>query len=359
MPEPFKNLLNAAVVADMAARLRDAWPAFDAKRFKSLSLDGLDELEMKARAMHLCAALEATLPEDFLQSAGILQSAIEGGLSKWALWPVGEYIARHGLAQPERALQVLHALTQNFTAEFAIRPFILHHPELTFATLDGWRTDASAHVRRLVSEGSRPRLPWGLQLKPLITDPSPTLPLLLALMDDESDYVRKSVANHLNDIAKDHPQLIADWLEQHLPGASRQRQSLLRHASRTLIKAGDPRVLAAFGQGAKFRGEARLAVSPRRIALGDAVTLDIALRPAGKKPQSLVIDYAIHHVKANGGTSPKVFKGWTLELADARDLTRRHALKPITTRRYFSGVHRIELLINGRVEASADFALAC
>ncbi len=359
MAEPFKNLLNAAVVADMAAHLRAVWPAFDAKRFKSLALQGLDTLELKARAMHLCTALEATLPEDFSQSAGIVQSAIEGGLAKWALWPVGEYIARHGLAQPVRALEVLHALTQNFTAEFAIRPFVLHHPELTFATLTRWTTDDSAHVRRLVSEGSRPRLPWGLQLKPLIADPSPTLPLLLALMDDESDYVRKSVANHLNDIAKDHPHLIADWLDQHLPGASRQRQSLLRHASRTLIKAGHPRVLAAFGQGAKFRGEVRLAVSPRRIALGDAVTLDVALRPTGKKPQSLVIDYAIHHVKANGGTSPKVFKGWTLELADARDLSRRHAIKPITTRRYFSGVHRIELLINGRIEASADFALAC
>jgi len=359
MAEPFKNLLNASVVADMASRLRAAWPAFDEKRFKALALDGLDTLELKARAMHLCAALEATLPDDFLPSAGILQSAIEGGLAKWALWPVGEYVARHGLATPARALEVLHALTQNFTAEFAIRPFILHHPELTYDTLKRWTTDDSAHVRRLVSEGSRPRLPWGLQLKPLIADPSPSLPLLLALMDDESDYVRKSVANHLNDIAKDHPHLVADWLDQHLPGASRQRHSLLRHASRTLIKAGDARVLAAFGQGAKFRGEARLSVSPRRIALGDALTLEVALRPKGKKPQSLVIDYAIHHVKANGGTSPKVFKGWTLELADARDLSRRHAIKPITTRRYFSGVHRVELLINGRVEASADFALAC
>src|SRR4051812_4683826 len=120
MPEPFKNLLNAAVVADMATHLGAAWPAFDAKRFQSLALDGLDALEMKARAMHLCAALEATLPGDFMQSASILQRAIEGGLAKWALWPVGEYVARHGLGTPERALEVLHALTQNFTAEFAI-----------------------------------------------------------------------------------------------------------------------------------------------------------------------------------------------------------------------------------------------
>ncbi|RQP24819.1 DNA alkylation repair protein [Piscinibacter terrae] len=359
MAEPFKNLLNAAVVADMSDRLRKAWPRFDAKRFETLALDGLDELEMKARAMHLCTALEGTLPGDFKLSADILRKAIEGGLAKWALWPVGEYVSRHGLGHPDRALEVLHALTQNFTAEWAIRPFILQHPELTFATLARWVADPSEHVRRLVSEGSRPRLPWGLQLKPLIADPTPTLPLLEALMDDDSDYVRKSVANHLNDIAKDHPHLVADWLDKHLPGASAKRKALLRHASRTLIKKGDARVLGAFGQGAKFKGEAVLSLSPRRIRLGDSVTLDVLLTPAGRKNQSLVIDYAVHHVKANGGTSPKVFKGWTLDLAAPRALRRQHAVKPITTRKYFSGVHRIELLINGRVEAHADFALTC
>lgn len=359
MPEPFKNLLNASVVRDMAARIHAAWPRFDMKRFESLALDGLDALEMKARAMHLCTALEATLPADFGQAADILQSAIDAGLGTWTLWPVGEYVARQGLAQPERSLRVLHALTQHFTAEWAIRPFILQHPELTFATLSAWLADPSPHVRRLVSEGSRPRLPWGLRLKPLIADPSPTLPLLEALMDDDSDYVRKSVANHLNDIAKDHPHLVADWLDKHLPGASARRRSLLRHASRTLIKAGDPRVLAAFGQGARFRGEVVLSVSPRRVNLGEAVTLQVTLTPRGTKPQSLVIDYAVHHVKANGATSPKVFKGWTLDLAEPRELSRRHVLKPITTRRYFSGIHRIELLINGRAEGDSDFALTC
>ncbi len=115
---------------------------------------------------------------------------------------------------------MLHAITQRFTAEWAIRPFIVAHPALCFATLERWVDDPSVHVRRLVSEGSRPRLPWGLQLKSLIADPTPTLPLLEALQDDASEYVRRSVANHLNDIAKDHPQLIAQWLERHLPGAS-------------------------------------------------------------------------------------------------------------------------------------------
>jgi hypothetical protein len=178
-------------------------------------------------------------------------------------------------------------------------------------------------------------------------------------MDDESEFVRRSVANHLNDIAKDHPALVADWVERHLPGAPAARRALLRHASRSLIKRGDARVLAAWGQGAPLRGVATFSVSPKRLAIGGQLVLEVTLEPKGRATQSLVIDYAVHHVKANGGTSPKVFKGWSLQLApgQARVLTKAHAVKPITTRRYFSGTHRVDLLINGRVAAHAAFEL--
>jgi 3-methyladenine DNA glycosylase AlkC len=359
MAEPFKNFIGDKVVRDIATRLHQARADFAHRRFEQLALAGLAERELKARAMHLTAALESTLPADFSDAAELLEQAISGGLTGWALWPVGEYVARHGQQDPERALAVLHRLTQGFTAEWAIRPFIVAHPELTFATLTRWCSDPSPHVRRLVSEGSRPRLPWGLQLKSLIADPSPTLPLLEALLDDDSEYVRRSVANHLNDIAKDHPALVADWVERHLPGAPRERHALLRHACRTLIKRGDARILAAWGLGAKLSGQAELRVTPQRIALGDSLTLEVMLQPGGKRAQALVIDYAIHHVKANGGTSPKVFKGWAVELAsgETRTLRKSHAVRPITTRRYFAGIHRVELLVNGRVAAVASFEL--
>ncbi|WP_280151004.1 DNA alkylation repair protein [Piscinibacter sp. XHJ-5] len=359
MPEPFKNLLNDVVVRNIGARLQAAWPAFDRRGFQRRALEGLDSLELKARAMHLTSALESTLPPDFASAADVLERAIAGGLAGWALWPVGEYVARHGQASPQRGLQLLHALTPAFTAEWAIRPYIVNHPALAFETLARWAHDPDPHVRRLVSEGSRPRLPWGLQLKSLIADPSPTLPLLETLMDDDSDYVRRSVANHLNDIAKDHPHLVAEWVERHLPGASQQRRALLRHACRSLIKRGDPRVLHAWGQGAEFRGDVALKLGPRRLALGDSLTLEVTLKPRGRQAQSLVIDYAVHHVKANGSTSPKVFKGWALDLAagEQRVLRKSHAVRPITTRRYFSGTHRVEVLVNGKVAAHAAFEL--
>jgi len=374
MPEPFKRLLSPDLVRLAGSHFARALPGFPHARFEALALDGFDALEMKARAMRIADALEATLPDDFARAAAAIEATLApalgdtdlgamragaDGLAGWIAWPLGEYVARRGLHQPDRALACLHALTRRFSAEFAIRPFILAHPDRVFATLAAWTRDPDPHVRRLVSEGSRPRLPWGVVLKPLVADPSPTLPLLAALQDDPIEYVRRSVANHLNDIAKDHPAVVAGWLEEHLPGASRERRSLLRHASRTLVKRGDRRVLAAWGLDAPLRGSAALAVSPRRIRLGEAVEIRVALESAAREAQRLAVDYVVHHVRADGTTSPKVFKGWKVVLAPGgrRVLQRRHAVRPITTRRYHPGHHRIEIQANGRVVAEAAFDL--
>ncbi|MCW5662403.1 MAG: DNA alkylation repair protein [Piscinibacter sp.] len=374
MAEPFKNLIHVGTVDAAARHLQRHGAAFDAARFRRLASQGLEALEFKARAQHLATALEATLPADFAAACDMIEAALtpvrgdeeladlharDDGLAGWVVWPLTEFVARRGLGEPERALAALHALTQRFSAEWAIRPFIERHPALAFETLARWSRDPSAHVRRLVSEGSRPRLPWGLQLRGLIADPSPTLPLLEALQDDPSEYVRRSVANHLNDIAKDHPGLVADWLERHLPGAPPARRALLRHASRTLIKRGDARVLKAWGLGKPFAGEAALRITPRRLVLGGSLTLALELRSIARRTQTLVIDYAVHHVKASGATAPKVFKGWNLSLApgEALTLTKRHAVKPITTRRYHAGRHAVDVRINGAVCAEAFFDL--
>ncbi|MBX3634960.1 MAG: DNA alkylation repair protein [Rubrivivax sp.] len=374
MAEPFKNLVNPALVRAAVGPLQRAWPAFDGARFVALANDGLESLELKARAMQVADALEATLPQDFGRACDVIEAALappdgapdmarpgelHDGLRGWILWSAGEFVARRGLQQPERALAALHAITQRFTAEFAIRPFIVAHPDLVFATLARWSRDPSAQVRRLVSEGSRPRLPWGLRLQALVRDPAPTLPLLEALQDDESEDVRRSVANHLNDIAKDHPAIVVRWLAEHLPGASPERRRLLRHASRTLIKQGHPQVLRAWGLGQDFKGRATLRIAPARVALGGGITLTLALQSASAKAQRLAIDYAVHHVKADGRTTPKVFKGWQIELParESLTLTKRHSLRPVTTRRYHAGRHGVAVQVNGRVVAEAAFTL--
>jgi 3-methyladenine DNA glycosylase AlkC len=377
--EPFKNLINAATAQHAAQHLKRAWRGFDAARFEALVSEGLEALEFKARALRWADALQATLPDDFDRACGVIEHAlapplpldVDGepvglqgalhpdGIAGWALWGTGEWVARQGLAAPPRALDCLHAITQRFTGEFAIRPFIAQRPEAVWPVLQRWVRDPSAHVRRLASEGSRPRLPWGLRLQALVADPAPTLPLLRALQDDPSAYVRRSVANHLNDIAKDHPALVAGWVREHRAGASAQREALLRHASRGLIKAGHADTLAAWGLSKGFKGEASLAVTPSRARVGASVALGAVLRSGARTPQTLVVDYAVHHVKANGGTSPKVFKGWKLELApgEARALQKTHSLREVTTRRLYPGRHRVELLVNGVAVAEAAFDL--
>jgi 3-methyladenine DNA glycosylase AlkC len=377
--EPFKNLINAATARHAAQHLKRAWRGFDAARFEALVVNGLDALEFKARALHWADALQATLPTDFDRACSVIETALApplgldadgepvglqgmlhpDGIAGWALWGTGEWVARQGLATTPRALDCLHAITQRFTAEFAIRPFIAQQPEAVWPVLQRWVRDPSAHVRRLASEGSRPRLPWGLRLQALVADPTPTLSLLRALQDDPSAYVRRSVANHLNDIAKDHPALVADWVREHRAGASAQREALLRHASRGLIKAGHASTLRAWGLSQGFKGEASLAIAPARVRVGESVALRAVLHASARSAQALVVDYAVHHVKANGGTSPKVFKGWKLELApgEARALQKTHSLREVTTRRLYPGHHRVALLVNGATVAEAAFEL--
>ncbi|MET0333984.1 MAG: DNA alkylation repair protein, partial [Rhizobacter sp.] len=179
------------------------------------------------------------------------------------------------------------------------------------------------------------------------------------LMDDKSPYVRRSVANHLNDIAKDHPYLVEAWLNEHLPSATPQRLQLLKHASRTLVKKGHAGVLKAFGVGDRFKGDASLSLNARRAKVGDRLGFTLTLQSTAKKPQRLAIDYAVHHVKASGETSPKVFKGWTVELGAgaARSFQKQHSLKVITTRVYYPGTHLIEVMVNGAAVAEASFEL--
>ena len=376
MPEPLKNLIDATAVQAIAHHVQRGWPGLDAAGFSRQALSGLDGLELKARVMQVAQALVAHLPADVDRACGILEASLgppgqgddlaglrtsPAGLAGWPVWPLTEAVALLAAAHaPERGLLALQAMTQRLTAEFAIRPFFVQHPATTFRAVDAWVRHPSAHVRRLVSEGSRPRLPWGLRLQALVADPSPTLPWLQVLQDDPSAYVRRSVANHLNDIAKDHPGRVADWLATHLPGASAERTALLRHASRGLVKAGDAAVLAAWGLGAAFGGRVALTVSPTALAIGDVLAITLDLQSTAPTPQRLAIDYAVHHVKAGGHTTPKVFKGWVIELApgEQRQLVKRHAMRLVTTRRYHPGAHAVDVRVNGQVLAEVGFQLA-
>ncbi|MCT7663318.1 DNA alkylation repair protein [Shinella kummerowiae] len=363
MAEPLKNLLHPGLVTDMASHISVAAPDFDATRFSRLAIDGMEALELMQRSERIRDALTETLPADYAVAANILRQALptgdKPGLTGWALLPVNQFVSQHGLGHFDLSLALLKALTPHFTAEFGIRRLIHAEQDRALAEISGWTTDANHHVRRLASEGTRPRLPWAMRLPALVKDPQPILPILVALLDDPEDYVRRSVANSLNDIAKDHPALVADFVERHIDGASAERRQLLRHASRTLLKKGDAKALANFGFAAARGIETFLIVTTPVVTFGDKLGFSITVSNEDAEPQRLMIDYAIHHVKANGTLAPKVFKWKTLDLAAGgrQSIDRDHAIRPITTRVYYPGTHRIDILINGRVSASLDFEL--
>lgn len=239
----FKEVFNSLSITQMGAAIFHTWSKFDQATFFALATHDLSALEMKARSNQIVSALTLTLPDDFTHAAHILvqslapvhaidksssgwtnNTAAEQGIGNWLIMPSADYIALHGNT-PEHfdlSMAALHAMTKRFSAEFAIRKFIITQPTKTFNILQQWTRDPDKHVRRLVSEGSRPRLPWGVRLQGLVLDPSPTLALLESLKNDPEDYVRLSVANHLNDIAKDHPalvnNLVTDWLNEVVMG---------------------------------------------------------------------------------------------------------------------------------------------
>lgn len=388
-----KEVFNSLSITQMGAAIFHTWSKFDQATFFALATHDLSALEMKARSNQIVSALTLTLPDDFTHAAHILvqslapvhgidkpssgwtnNTAAEQGIGNWLIMPSADYIALHGNT-PEHfdlSMAALHAMTKRFSAEFAIRKFIITQPTKTFNILQQWTRDPDKHVRRLVSEGSRPRLPWGIRLQGLVLDPSPTLALLESLKNDPEDYVRLSVANHLNDIAKDHPalvnNLVTDWLNEVAMGDEsanaecqllhKQRLKLVKHACRTLIKNGNQDTLALFGYGT-VQIDTDFTLASGVIKMGSSAELQCQLHNPTDTEQLLLIDYIVHHQKSNGSTRPKVFKWKTLKINPhcTVTFTKPHSFKPITTRKYYPGEHRFTLQINGKATAYASTTL--
>lgn len=357
----------------MGDRFADAWPAFDRAGFVSAAANNLEALELKERSDQIVRALAMFLPEDFERAAHIMlrslatDSKAEGsgyemndeGIGGWAIMPMTHYAGIFGLEHFDLSMNLLKEMTKRFSSEFGIRFLILADRKRALAIMRTWTRDSNCHVRRLVSEGTRPRLPWAMQLPAFIADPSPVLPLLEALKDDESEYVRRSVANNLNDVAKDHPDIVSDIAEQWLRKASPDRQRLVRHACRTLIKQGHKKTLQAFGFGPPKVKLKHLRISTPQVNFGEALLFELSILSISEQSQPLTIDYAVHHQKANGKTTPKVFKWKTIALdKKATHVAKRvHSIRPITTRTYYAGAHRLEILINGVSVAQSEFEL--
>lgn len=390
---PFKLYFNEEMAWRLGHSIEALYPAFPTAVFVHHIVPQLNNLELKERVAVFSKTLHDHLPADYPQAVEILLGILGPELSEaegmfadgWFLMPVAHFVEVYGLAHFEVSVRAMYEITKRHSSEFTIRPFLIRYPEQMLPILHQWAYDSSPHVRRLVSEGTRPRLPWAMRLPAFIADPIPTLALLEHLKNDPSEYVRRSVANHLNDIAKDHPEVVVavlgKWLaevsSQQLAVNSQQvypilnlqppppnpagRQWIARHALRSLIKAGHPGALALLGYG----GETAVSLhnfqlEPVYIELGQVVKFSFELRSETAETQNLVIDYVVHHIKANGSTSPKVFKLTTCQLAGSATtfITKNHAVRPVTTRVYYPGEHRLEVQVNGRILGGGAFQLS-
>lgn len=354
-----KDLIGDTTLRALAGVFAETARGFDRQRFLAAATDGLEPLSIMQRVHRVAEALAVALPgryED--QLAAIVDAAprVGGSFMNMGLC---DFVASFGLHDPAASLKALKRLTPHGTAEFAIRPFLRQDLAGTLKTMQRWTTDRDEHVRRLASEGSRPRLPWSFRLDALVADPAPVAALLDALRADDSLYVRRSVANHLNDITKDH----ADWVFARVADwdlADARSAWIVKHALRSRIKQGDARALKLIGasDGAAAVVE-WLTIQPARVTLGGEVEIAFALRSTGDAHQRLVVDYAVHYVKKNGRAAPKVFKLKTVDLAAgaSEPIRIRRALRNFTTRTHYAGTHAVEVLVNGQRLADGAFEL--
>lgn len=357
----FKNWINANVVKKMGQVFHEAYPTFNQKRFQKIT-SKLDDLELKARVLVLTAGLKVELPGNYLEDAKIIKKVLsKKKLTGFELWPVSEYISQYGTEHFDESLELMYQMTQQFTSEFAIRPFLNKHPEIILKKFESWLKDENVHIRRWISEGTRPLLPWGGKIHSFIKKPA-TIHLLDALKYDEELYVRKSVANHLNDISKHHPELVVETLKQWVkvtpPEHKEKIHWIKKHALRTLIKKGHRKALEAMG----VKGEAKAAISilklnKKNFVIGDSLEFNFLLESKSNKAQDLIIDYSIGFVKANGSIAHKVFKlkNVTLKAGEKLALSKKHSLKKITTMTFYPGKHELNIQVNGQILKRADW----
>jgi 3-methyladenine DNA glycosylase AlkC len=369
MAAPLKDSFGPDVPARIAEAIVAVHPTFPVSAFLADALDGYDDLELTPRARYIALALRAHLPADYDSAIEVLLASLGphsgrqslSGMASFLYAPHVFFIADYGGNHWETSMRAQYELTQLFTAEYSIRVFLDREPERTLGRLREWAKDPSQDVRRLVSEGTRPRLPWAPRLRRFQLDPSPVLELLELLKDDPSLYVRRSVANNLNDIGKDHPDVLVTTCRRWLERPTADRRWLVRHALRSAIKRGDPAALEVLGFESAAPGAVHeVTIEPELPRIGASIRITAVVGNVGNQRAAFNVDLRVHFVKASGATSPKVFKLREVELeaGERVTLSKVISLRQQTTRTHYLGVHRIDVILNGSSHAAGSFALS-
>ncbi|MBT3586332.1 MAG: DNA alkylation repair protein [Halobacteriovoraceae bacterium] len=358
MAELLKEAYNKAYISRLARDLVRVYPKFSSSAFSKSVFNGeWDALELKGRMRHITESLRAHLPEKYSEALGLLlKVAPEYGGFEGMFFP--DFVEVYGMADKDwkRSIDALEKLTCYSSSEFAVRPFIISDSKMMMAKMLEWSKSKNEHHRRLASEGCRPRLPWACALPEFKLDPTAILPILENLKGDSSLYVRRSVANNLNDIAKDNPEVTLA-LGKKWYGKNADTDWLVKHAHRTLLKAGHPKALSLFGLktpvGLKT---SRIAVDKSTVKMGDELNFKFDF--SVKKNSKIRLEYAIYFLRANGSHSEKLFKITERKFEPGTSrFKKRHSFRKISTRTYYPGMQYISFYINGKEFAKRKFEL--
>lgn len=359
MAEPLKNMYNREYLNKFADVFGNVYPPFNKKKFLSLVFDKeWDSKELKARMRHISISLNAVLPEDYTKAVIILKkAATEFGGFLSMIFP--DYVEVYGMEEPENSIPALELFTQHGSSEFAIRPFIIKYHSRVMPQMLKWAKHKNHHVRRLASEGCRPRLPWAIALPEFKKDPEPVLEVLELLKNDESEYVRKSVANNLNDISKDHPQTALETGKRWY-GKNKNTDWIVKHGLRGLLKKGNKDALKLFGyhgaDGIKISG---LKLDRQKLKVGDKFYLSFSMKLLKPHNENVRVEYTIDFITSTGKVSKKIFKITEGKYVKGKEyfFRKSHSLKDLTTRKHFKGKHKLAVIINGEKLAETWFVV--
>jgi len=364
------HLYNEAKVQKISQEIRAAFPLFEQKKFEKKVLVKFPELELMERVYWIRDCLRTFMPADYRQAVVILLKSLppqndpersDDDFGDYIYAAYGSFVAEYGANKKDVvfSLKALHVLTTRFSCEFPLRTYLNQFPAQTLVALSQWVTDEHYQVRRLVSEGTRPTLPWG---KNITLDYQVPLQYLDILHADPARYVTRSVANHLNDIAKKDPDLVIKtlkrWQKQKLQKTS-ELEYITRHSLRSLVKSGHAGALALLGFIPADIEVSQSSLTKQTIQLGEVLELSFSITSNSQKNQWLLIDYIVYFQKANGTLAPKTFKITKTNLPAGETLTfsKRHPFKSMTTRKLYFGKHQFEPYINGKTYGKTRFNL--
>ncbi|MBL4712194.1 MAG: DNA alkylation repair protein [Gammaproteobacteria bacterium] len=357
MAEALKNVYTQAFIDNLCQHIRVQYADFDDTSFTLAIFDKhWQEKELKQRMRHIAQCLHLYLPANYQTSINILKPVSKNFSSYEAMF-FQDYVECFGLEHYKTSISALAHFTKYSSSEFAVRVFILQNEKRMMKQMLRWATSNNHHVRRLASEGCRPRLPWAIALPVFKKNPQAVLNILKTLMFDDSEYVRRSVANNLNDISKDNPDTVLKWARRYL-GNNKNTDHLIKHACRGLLKQGNQQALALFGYAKTEHINVTQFKVQTVVATGDELQFSFFLHSHAKPLGKCRLEFAIDFVKANGSVRRKVFNISEINSTDNKKHVEKYfSFKKISTRKYYAGKHYITIIINGIEQAKKPFIL--